>query len=107
MRVYYQGDIKNIHVIALPMFDRHTGDYMYELFSNLFDILDTLWKSKLVGITTDGARNMTGCHRGVVTRIQNEVLPEGFITFGVVCISWILWSRLVSQNISTMISIVD
>lgn len=78
MRVYYQGDIKNIHVIALPMFDRHTGDYMYELFSNLFDILDTLWKSKLIGITTDGAANMTGCHRGVVTRIQNEALPEGF-----------------------------
>ena len=78
MRVYYQGDIKNIHVIALPMFDRHTGDYMYKLFSNLFDILDTLWKSKLVGITTDGAPNMTGSHQGVVTRIQNEALPEGF-----------------------------
>jgi hypothetical protein len=26
MRVYCNGDIQNIHVIALPMFDRHTGE---------------------------------------------------------------------------------
>ena len=60
------------------MFDRHTGDYMYKLFNNLFIILDPLWKSKVIGVTTDGAASMTGWHCGVVIRIQNEVLPEGF-----------------------------
>ena len=78
MRVYYLGEIKTIHVIALPMFDRHTGGYMYELFHNLFGVLDPSWKNKLIGVTTDGAANMTGRHRGVVTRIQSEALPEGF-----------------------------
>ena len=32
VRVFNGDDIQNIHVIALPMFDRHTGEYMHELF---------------------------------------------------------------------------
>jgi hypothetical protein len=78
MRMYYDGDIKNIHVLALPMFERHTGDYMYNLFSDLYEILDPRWKQKLIGVTTDGAANMTGCHRGCVTRIQQESIRDGF-----------------------------
>ena len=60
------------------MFERHTWDYMYELFEKLFDISDPSWKAELVGVTIDGAANMTGCHQGVVTRIQNKVLSGGF-----------------------------
>jgi hypothetical protein len=60
--MYYDGDIKNIHVLALLMFERHTGDYMYNLFSDLYEILDPRWKQKLIGVTMDGAANMTGCH---------------------------------------------
>ena len=51
---------------------------MHELFEKLFDILDPLWKTKLVGITTDGAASMTGRHKGAVTKIQNSALGEGF-----------------------------
>jgi hypothetical protein len=76
--MYYDGDIKNIHVLALPMFERHTGDYMYNLFSDLYEILDPRWKQKLIGVTTDGAANMTGCHRGCITRIQQEAIRDGF-----------------------------
>ena len=32
----------------------------------------------MVGVTTDGARSMTGGHRGAVTRIQNEAVQHGF-----------------------------
>ena len=51
---------------------------MYELFEKLFKILDPSWKKKLIGVTIDGAANMTGHHWGVVTNIQNSALPEGF-----------------------------
>ena len=78
IRVYCNGDIQNIHVIALPMFDRHMGEYMYKLFDKLFSILDPSWKTKLIGVTTDGATNMTGRHWDVVTKIQNSTLPNGF-----------------------------
>lgn len=78
LRLFHNGEVKNIHVIALPMFERHTGDYMFELFERLFNVLDPSWKNKVLGVTTDGAKNMTGRHRGAVTRIQNAVLPYGF-----------------------------
>ncbi len=78
VRVFNGDDIQNIHVIALPMVDRHTGEHMHELFEKLFNILDPRWKTKLVGITTDGAVNMTGRHKGAVTKIQNSALGEGF-----------------------------
>ena len=51
---------------------------MYKLFNNLFIILNPLWKSKLIGATTDGVSSITGWHCGVVLKIQNELLPEGF-----------------------------
>jgi hypothetical protein len=82
LRVYKNGDVHNIHVLALPMFERHTGDYMFQLFQRLFDTLDPSWKNKLIGVTSDGARSMTGLERGVVTRIQSEVLQQGFTGFG-------------------------
>ena len=67
--LFHNGEVKNIHVIALPMFDRHARDYMFELFQRLFNVLDPSWKNKVLGVTTDGARNMTGRHRGAVTQI--------------------------------------
>ena len=78
MQLYNNGDIKNIHVIALLTFERHTEYYMYALFEKLLDILDSSWKAKLVGVTIDGAANMTGYHQGVVTKIQNKKLSGGF-----------------------------
>ena len=78
MRVHCNGDIQNVHVIALPMFDRHTGECVCELFDKLFSTLDPSWKTKLIGVTADGAANMTGRHRGVVSKIQNSTLPNGF-----------------------------
>ena len=78
VRVYKSGTIVNIHVLAIPMFERHTGEYMFELFQKLFDELDPMWRQKLIGVTSDGARSMTGLERGVVTRIQNAALPQGF-----------------------------
>ena len=78
LRLFHNSEVKNIHVIALPMFNRHTGDYMFELFQRLFNVLDPSWKNKVLGVTTDGAGNMTGQHRGAVTQIQNAILPDGF-----------------------------
>jgi hypothetical protein len=40
--------------------------------------MDPNWKTKIIGVTTDGAANMIGCHCGVVTKIQNVALKDGF-----------------------------
>ena len=68
-----------ISVRPHKLFERDIWDYIYELFEKIFDILDPSWRAKLVGITTDGAANMIGCHQGAVTKIWNKVLSGGFI----------------------------
>jgi hypothetical protein len=40
------------------------------------------WSEKLIGITTDGVSNMTGCHAGLATHIE-RVANAGF--FRVCC----------------------
>jgi hypothetical protein len=75
VRAYFAGEIQNLHVIAIPMSERHTGEYMFRLFERTFNVLDPSWAKKLVGATTDGASNMTGSHRGAVIFIERACLP--------------------------------
>ena len=67
--------VHNIHVVALPMRERHTGLYMFNLISEFFNALSDCWKSKLIGISSDGTSSMTGRHAGVVTRLHQVTLP--------------------------------
>ena len=48
---------------------------MFRLITEFFDALNDNWTSKLIGISSDGASNMTGHHAGVVTRLQRVSLP--------------------------------
>ena len=93
LRVYVKNsqDVINLHVLALD---------------KLFTVLNPAWKSKLVGVTTDGAANMPGCHRGVATLLQEQVLP-GFYRVGAHYTNWTLWCKNVSQDISMTIFILN
>ena len=73
---FCQGNnLHNLHVVALPMQQRHTGENMFQLIVTFFDALLSNWKGKLIGISTDGAFNMTGAFSGVVTHLQKLALP--------------------------------
>ena len=45
------------------------------MLAKLFDELEPSWNNKLIGASSDGARNMAGSVSGVITRIQRECLP--------------------------------
>ncbi|KAH6602697.1 hypothetical protein BASA61_000862 [Batrachochytrium salamandrivorans] len=75
VRFFYENRICNYHLIALPMFERHTGENMSDLIVKFFDALFPDWKSAIVGLSTDGDRSMTGRIRGAVTRIEQMLLP--------------------------------
>ena len=70
MRVFLKGGLENFHLIALPMFDRHTGEIIANLLQSFFDALFNDWKTPMIGLTTDGDRTMTGRIRGVVTTME-------------------------------------
>ena len=70
--------LHNCHLLALPLNDRHTGEAMFEMVVNVLDVIRPGWKDSLIGIATDGARNMTGRHAGLVTRLDRCTGP-GFI----------------------------
>ena len=47
---------------------------MFLLIVKFLDALLSNWKGKLIGISSDGASNMTGAFSGVVTRLQQLAL---------------------------------
>ena len=55
------------------MFDRHTGENMFNLISTFLDIVCLYWQAKLIGMGSDGANTMTEHLRDVVTRIEHQV----------------------------------
>ena len=73
------GKLANVHVLAVPMPESHSGQRMFEVICELFRALvGSSWEKKLIGIASDGAANMTGCHSGAVTRLENIALPGLF-----------------------------
>ena len=67
--------IVNLHLLAIPVFDRHTGQLTFEA-------LDVLWRDVLIGVSTDGEKKMTGRVSGETTRFQ-QVGDRDSFEFGV------------------------
>ena len=69
------GVLLNLHLLAIPMRERHTGEHMFERVSTALDNLAPEWRNQIVSVTTDGASSMTGQeYRGVASR-TNVALP--------------------------------
>jgi hypothetical protein len=69
-------NIVNLHVVALPMFNWHTGEVMFQMVISFLDVLRPGWKVHLLGVSSDGACNMIGRVSGVVTRLSNAMHNE-------------------------------
>ena len=72
MRCFFKGGLHNFHILAIPMRQRHTGEYQYDLVVEALNVLAPNLRHQLIGITTDGASAMTGCVQGTCTRLSNE-----------------------------------
>jgi hypothetical protein len=60
----------SFHLLALPLFEEtHSGQSLYSFFSKVFEALCSTWKERIIGSSTDGAPNMTGCNVGFTTRL--------------------------------------
>ena len=72
IRFHLRDILYNIHAITIPIFNRHTGENMYDLISKFLDVICSEWCSKLIGVCTDGASSMTGVLKGVTTRRASQ-----------------------------------
>ena len=80
LRVRFQlkGKLFNFHLMAIPLFERHTGANMFDVLVRFMDAVVRDWRRRCIAVSTDGARSMTGRVQGVVTRIQ-QVCTRGLI----------------------------
>ena len=69
VRIFYKGLLCNIHLVGLPMFDRHKAKIVYNMLVKFLDALYLDWRFKLLNASSDGENTMTGHHAGVVTLI--------------------------------------
>jgi hypothetical protein len=67
--------LSNLHLLPIPMRERHTGEHMFNLTSTALDHLVPHWRSRIISVTTDRASSMTGQNRGVASRLGNVALP--------------------------------
>src|SRR5437762_4351207 len=55
------------------MFERHTGENMFNLISDFLGVICSQWRGKLLGVGTDGASSMTGHVGGVAMHIEQAI----------------------------------
>jgi len=73
VRVCYRGVLLNLHLVAIPQFDRHTALNMFNMLVKFLDALYGLWRRKLINVGTDSELTMVGRFNGLVTRMAREV----------------------------------
>ena len=72
IRVHINGKLHNLHLVAIPMFEQHTGENMFNLVARVLDVVCRGWRNQMIGVGSDGANAMIGHLQGVVTRIAKE-----------------------------------
>ncbi|CAM6023710.1 unnamed protein product [Sphagnum balticum] len=69
IRVGVNGVLHNLHMIAMPHFDRHTAANQEAMLVKLLGALFAGWTRKLIGVTTDGEKTNMGHVNGVQVRM--------------------------------------
>jgi hypothetical protein len=72
VRFYYDGLIHNFHVLAIPLYDRKTAAIIKNCICTAMDVICADWRARLIAVSTDGERTMTGRISGVATLFQQE-----------------------------------
>jgi len=54
------GSLENLHLIAMPFYDRHIAENIIAMICRILDALYTHWRSKIIAFNIDGENMMTG-----------------------------------------------
>jgi hypothetical protein len=72
---HFAGKLLNFHLMAIPLFERHTGENMFNVLARFLDAVIPSWRTKCIAVSTDGARSMTGRFQGVASRFHQVCKP--------------------------------
>ena len=72
MRFCVGHELRNAHLVAIPMLDSHTVLRMRELFCKVMGSLTTNWRKRLIGVSADGAPSALGHRQGFSARAERE-----------------------------------
>ncbi|GMF48780.1 unnamed protein product [Phytophthora fragariaefolia] len=72
-RFSLKGALYNFHLMAIPLYEEHTGEIVFATLSSFLDTLVPEWRHLLVGVSTDGDSSTTGRIRGVAARLEASV----------------------------------
>ena len=78
IRVCSDGQINDMHMLTIPIHDRHTGEVIFDTTCRMLDVVVPGWRDSLVGCSSDGEAKMAGRISGVSSRFQ-RVCPPGFM----------------------------
>ncbi len=65
----YCGDLTNLHLVPVPMFECHIAENMFNMVVKFFYALYDWWHNKLIKVSSDGENTMIDRHYGFVTRM--------------------------------------
>ena len=60
----------------MPLVVRHTGQNMFNAFVKVVDVVMLHWRDTLFSVSSDGAQNMTGRDRGIVSLVARAISPD-------------------------------
>ena len=72
LRLAVNGLLVNLHLLAIPMFYRHTAVNQFNPITKVMDAMNSNWRDKLIGHSWDGENTMTGCSGGVITLLEKQ-----------------------------------
>jgi len=99
---FYCGDFMNLHLDAIPMFERHITENMFNMVVKFLDALYDRWCDKLIKVSSNGENTTTGRHSGFVMCMFNSLLTR-CCAFGARHIRLILSSKLrLNQSWTTL-----
>ena len=78
IRICNQTTVHDFHLLSIPIHDWHTGEIIFNTFAKAMDALYLDWRKMIIGASSDGKKNMTGRHQGVIMRIQ-RIAKTGFV----------------------------
>lgn len=79
---------ENLHAMALPLKEQHSGEVMFETVRKLLvQAFSECYHCQLISVNIDGDRNMTGKYQGVVTYWKIYDLPDS-TAYGSRHINW-------------------